>query len=77
MYNGVGVRFADIAPFFLKYPMHMNYFGLAETKLIHFHRMFKTGGGGKGFKPPPPPPLNPLLVRHYDKYQTPTCLLQS
>ena len=27
---------------FLKYPMNMKYFGLAETKLFHFHGIFKT-----------------------------------
>ena len=25
-------------------------FGLTETKLFHFHRLFKTGGGGGGLK---------------------------
>ena len=31
---------------FLTYPMEMEYFGLTETKLLHFHRIFKNGGGG-------------------------------
>ena len=33
---------------FLKYPMKIKYFGLTETKLFHFHRIFKTRGAGKG-----------------------------
>ena len=33
---------------FLKYPMKMKYFGLTESKLFHFHRIFKNGGGGGG-----------------------------
>ena len=43
-----GVRFADFILFF-KYLMEMNLFGLTETKLFHFHRIFKNGGRGGGF----------------------------
>ena len=32
----------------LTYPMKMKFFGLTETKLFHFHRIFKNGGGGGG-----------------------------
>ena len=41
--KGVGIRFADFL-IFLKYPMKMKQFGLTETKLFHFHRIFKNGG---------------------------------
>ena len=44
MYKGVGVHLI-----FLKYPMKMKQFGLTETKLFHFHRILKTGGG-EGFQ---------------------------
>ena len=37
MYNGVGVPFADFRSFFLN----------------HFHRIFKNGGQGRGFKQTP------------------------
>ena len=37
-----------------KYPMKMNKFGLIETKLFHFHRIFNSGEGG----------ANPLWIRH-------------
>ena len=53
MYNKVGVRFAD-----LTYPMKMKYFALTESKLFHFHRIFKNGGGGT-----PAPPLDPPLIK--------------
>ena len=52
--GGGGVRFADfISVFFLKYPMKMELFGLTETKLFHFHRIFKNGerGGGSSKTP--------------------------
>ena len=49
MYKGVGVRFADYL-IFLKYSMKMKYF-VTETKLFHFHRIFKNGGGGGGGEP--------------------------
>ena len=31
--------------------MKMKYFGLTETKLLHFHRIFKNGGGGASEPP--------------------------
>ena len=41
----------------------MKYFGLIETKIFHFHGIFKGvcvgGGGGGGFKRTPEPPLDP------------------
>ena len=37
MYKDVGVAFYFI---FLKYPMKMKQFGLTETILFHFHRIF-------------------------------------
>ena len=53
--------------------MQMKSFGLAETKLFHFHRIFKNGGGGEGreFKRTPELHLYPplylkcLRVSHY------------
>ena len=39
MYKGVGVRFAEFSSFF-KYAMKMKQFGVTETKLFHFHRIF-------------------------------------
>ena len=45
--------------------MKMKYFGLTETKLFNFHRIFKYGGGGGGqgaSSEPPEPPLAPPLV---------------
>ena len=33
---------------FLKYPLKIKRFGFTETKLFHFHRIFKMGGGGGG-----------------------------
>ena len=47
--------------------------GLTDTKLFHFHRIFKTGGGGGGGSCEPcepplgsmepcEPPLDPLLI---------------
>ena len=38
----------DFIYFFLKYPMKMKSFGVAETKLFHFHRIFKNGWGWVG-----------------------------
>ena len=50
MYKGVGVRFADLSHFFfIIYP-------LTETKLFHFHRIFKNGVGEGP---------NPLWIRHW------------
>ena len=46
-----------ISLIFLKYHMKMKYFGLTETKSLHFHRIFKNGGRGGGlggFKSDPP-----------------------
>ena len=51
MYKGLGVYFAAaFISFFLKYPMKMKLFGLAETILFHFHRILKNRGQGGGFK---------------------------
>ena len=33
---------------FLKYPMNMKQFGLPETNLFHFRRIFKNVGRGWG-----------------------------
>ena len=40
--------------------MKMKSFGLTETKLFHFHRIFKEGGGegGGGVQ------ANPIRIRH-------------
>ena len=35
--------------------------GLTETKLFHFHRIFKYGGHRGGSLEPPEPPLDPPL----------------
>ena len=43
MYKSVGGHGLNLI--FLKYPMKMKQFGL-----IHFHRIFKNGGRGWGFK---------------------------
>ena len=42
--------------------MKMKQFGLTETKLFHFHMIFKNGGrerggGGRGSSEPPETPL--------------------
>ena len=69
MYNGVcvcvwgGIRFADFILFSFKYPMKMKQFGLTETKLFHFHRIFKNGGQGGGSSKPPEPPLDLPLYK--------------
>ena len=55
MYKCVRVRLI-----FLKYPMKMKKFGLSETKLFHFHRIFKNRER-EGFQATP---LNPLWIRH-------------
>ena len=44
--RGWGFALLILSHFFLKYPMKMNMFGLIETKLFHFHRIFKNGSGG-------------------------------
>ena len=42
--------------------MKMKLFGLSETKLFHFHRIFENGGGGGGgSKEPHEPPLDTPL----------------
>ena len=41
MYKGAGFAFV-IYLIFLKYPMKMKKFGLTESKLFHFHRIFKN-----------------------------------
>ena len=42
--DGGGIRFANFISFFLKYPRKKRLFGLIETKLFHFHRIFKNWG---------------------------------
>ena len=39
--------------------MKMKLFGLTETKLFHFHRMFKSDGRGGGSSESPELPLPP------------------
>ena len=39
---------------FLKYPMKMKLFGLTETKLFHFHKIFKKWGEGDSNEPSEP-----------------------
>ena len=48
MYIDIGGSLCRFYLIFLKYPMKMIQFGLIETKLFHFHRIFKKGGGGGG-----------------------------
>ena len=49
-----GVRFADFISFFLNILMKMKQLGLSETKLFHFHGIFKNWGqGGGGFEQTP------------------------
>ena len=52
MFKGVVVRFADFISFFLN---------ITETKLFHFHGIFKNGGQRGGSDEPPEPPLDPPL----------------
>ena len=60
MYKGVGVRFADSISFFLNIPY------LTETKLFHFHRIFKNlGRGGVRAKYP----NTMCLTTHAGQYQ--------
>ena len=56
IYIKAGVRFVDFISFFFKYPMKMEIFGLIETKLFHFHRIFKNRGQGGGSSEPHEPP---------------------
>ena len=53
-----GVRFADFISVFLKYPMEMKKFGLTETKLFHFHRIFKKLGPGREVQANPLKPFS-------------------
>ena len=46
MYKGVGFALV-IVSHFLKYPVEMKLFCLTETKLFHFHRIFKVDEGFK------------------------------
>ena len=41
--------------------MKMKQFGLTDTKLFHFHRIFKTGGREGGSSEPLQHPLDPPL----------------
>ena len=53
--------------------MKMEKNGLIETKLFHFHRMFKNGGQGGGSSDPPEPPIwtRPWYAyRVQDSYKT-------
>ena len=43
----------------------MKQFGLTETKLFHFHRIFKIGEEEWGSSEPPEPPLDPPLKSTY------------
>ena len=58
MYKGTGFAFL-IYLIFLKYAMKIQYFGLTESKLFHFHRIFKKRGG---LSKPPEPPLDLPLI---------------
>ena len=64
--GGGGSSFADFVSLFLKIShMKMRQFGLTETKLFHFHRLFKNGGGGGGAGTKVRTnPLNLLWIRH-------------
>ena len=42
--------------------MKMKKNGLTETKLFHFHRVFKNGDEEGGSIEPPEPPLDPPLI---------------
>ena len=44
MYKGVGDSLCRFYLLFIKYPMKMKQFGLTETKLFHFHKIFKNKG---------------------------------
>ena len=45
MYKGVGFALLILS--------HFSYIFLIETKLFHFHRIFKNGGQGLGFERTP------------------------
>ena len=53
MYKGVGFALLILS--------HFSYIFLIETKLFHFHRIFKNGGQGGGSSEHPEPPLDPPL----------------
>ena len=50
MYEGVGVL---ILSQFKKISHENEKFGLIETKLFHFHRIFQNGGRQRGFEQTP------------------------
>ena len=58
----LGGRSADFL-IFLKYPMKMKYFGLAEVR-FHFHRIIKKGGGRRGGEGRSCEPPEPLWIPH-------------
>ena len=63
VYKGVEGSLCWFYLIFLKYPMKMKWFGLSETKLFPFHRIFKNEGGM--FKRTPEPHLDwPLHFQH-------------
>ena len=61
MYKDMGRLHCSFYLIFLEYFMKMELFGLTETetKLFHFHRIFKNGGGGGGGMVQ----ANPLWIR--------------
>ena len=64
MYKGVGGSLCWFYLIFLKYPIKMKWFGLIETKLFHFHRIFKNGcGEGCSSEPPEHSLDQPLFTR--------------
>ena len=68
MYNGFGCSLCSSYLIFLKYLMKMKYFGLTETKLFHFHWIFKNGERESGSSETPDSPLDPpldLWIRHW------------
>ena len=58
------VRYANSISFFLNISGKCNNFGLTETKLFHFHRIFKNVWWGGGPSKPLTPPLDPPLHTH-------------
>ena len=65
MYNvffwgGGGVRFAEFISFFLNISIKIKEYGLTETKLFHFHIIFKNGCGEGG-----------VQVKHFDLLNPP------
>ena len=51
----------QILAIFIKYPIKTKLFGLTETKLFHFHWIYKNRGGEGGSSEPP----SPLWIRHW------------